>query len=161
METYDLLKDSYTIGEVYLAADNTYKVNLTLSPDKYVSAYDNATGAVHTGANAGVITLKYADGAWQRDGNGMVMFQVKCSTVTVPGDGGNNNDTPKDEHPDIAEGIANGTWGGTPTPTPAASATSTIPQTSDSMPIGLLAGTAAIAAAAIALLLVLRKRRQQ
>lgn len=161
METYDLLKDSYTIGEVYLADDNTYKVNLTLSPDKYVSAYDNATGAVYTGANAGVITLKYADGAWERDGNGMVMFQVKCSTVTVPGDGGNNNDTPKDEHPDIAEGIANGTWGGTPTPTPAASATSTIPQTSDSMPIGLLAGTAAIAAAAIALLLVLRKRRQQ
>lgn len=161
METYGLLKDSYTIGEVYLAADNTYKVNLTLSPDKYVSAYDNATGAVHTGANAGVITLKYADGAWQLDDNGMVMFQVKCSTVTVPGDGGNNNDTPKDEHPDIAEGIANGTWGGTPTPTPAASATSTIPQTSDSMPIGLLAGTAAIAAAAIALLLVLRKRRQQ
>lgn len=161
METYDLLKDSYTIGEVYLADDNTYRVNLTLSPDKYVSAYDNATGAVHTGANAGVITLKYADGAWQLDGNGIVMFQVKCSTVTVPGDGGNNNDTPKDEHPDIAEGIANGTWGGTPTPTPAASATSTIPQTSDSMPIGLLAGTAAIAAAAIALLLVLRKRRQQ
>lgn len=161
METYGLLKDSYTIGEVYLADDNTYKVNLTLSPDKYVSAYDNATGAVHTGANAGVITLKYADGAWQLDGNGMVMFQVKCSTVTVPGDGGNNNDTPKDEHPDIAEGMANGTWGGTPTPTPAASATSTIPQTSDSMPIGLLAGTAAIAAAAIALLLVLRKRRQQ
>ena len=74
---------------------------------------------------------------------------------------GNNNDTPKDEHPDIAEGIANGTWGGTPRPPPAASATSTIPQTSDSMPIGLLAGTAAIAAAAIALLLVLRKRRQQ
>ena len=161
MGTYDLLKDSYTIGEVYLADDNTYKVNLTLSPDKYVSAYDNATGAVHTGANAGVITLKYADGAWELDGNGMVMFQVQCSTVTVPGDGGNNNDTPKDEHPDIAEGIANGTWGGTPTPTPAASATSTIPQTSDSMPIGLLAGTAAIAAAAIALLLVLRKRRQQ
>lgn len=161
MGTYDLLKDSYTIGEVYLADDNTYKVNLTLIPDKYVSAYDNDTGAVHTGANAGFITLKYEDGAWERDGNGMVMFQVKCSTVTVPGDGGNNNDTPKDEHPDIAEGIANGTWGGTPTPTPAASATSTIPQTSDSMPIGLLAGTAAIAAAAIALLLVLRKRRQQ
>lgn len=161
MGTYDLLKDSYTIGEVYLADDNTYKVDLTLSPDKYVSAYDNDTGAVHTGANAGFITLKYEDGAWQRDGNGKVMFQVKCSTVTVPGDGGNNNDTPKDEHPDIAEGIANGTWGGTPTPTPAASATSTIPQTSDSMPIGLLAGTAAIAAAAIALLLVLRKRRQQ
>ena len=161
METYGLLKGSYTIGEVYLADDNTYKVDLKLSPDKYVSAYDIVTGAVHTGANAGFITLKYADGAWQLDDKGMVMFQVKCSTVTVPGDGGNNNDTPKDEHPDIAEGIANGTWGGTPTPTPAASATSTIPQTSDSMPIGLLAGTAAIAAAAIALLLVLRKRRQQ
>src|SRR5699024_12368670 len=35
-------------------------------------------------------------------------------TVTVP-----STPTP-DEHPDIAEGIANGTWGGTPTPTPTA-----------------------------------------
>lgn len=165
--TYDLLKDSIiTIGEVYGGTGGeSYKVNLTIGPAYYVREYDMSMGTTHTwnGSDTGTITLSWdaVNNTWTAEAFDPIVFQVKCSTVTVPGDGGNNNDTPKDEHPDIAEGIANGTWGGTPTPTPAASATSTIPQTSDSMPIGLLAGTAAIAAAAIALLLVLRKRRQQ
>lgn len=163
--TYDLKSGSYTIGEVVNGGNDLYYVSLTVRPDAYVCDYDKATGSTHTwpGNDYGIINLYWNNDtqAWETRGDYGVKFLVKCSTVTVPGDGGNNNDTPKDEHPDIAEGIANGTWGGTPTPTPAASATSTIPQTSDSMPIGLLAGTAAIAAAAIALLLVLRKRRQQ
>lgn len=165
--TYDLLKDSIiTIGEVYGGTGSeSYKVDLTIGPAYYVREYDMSTGMSHTwnGSDTGKITLSWdaVNNTWTAEEFAPIVFRVKCSTVTVPGDGGNNNDTPKDEHPDIAEGIANGTWGGTPTPTPAASATSTIPQTSDSMPIGLLAGTAAIAAAAIALLLVLRKRRQQ
>lgn len=165
--TYDLLKDSIiTIGEVYGGTGSeSYKVDLTIGPAYYVREYDMSMGTTHTwnGSDTGTITLSWdaVNNTWTAEAFDPIVFQVKCSTVTVPGDGGNNNDTPKDEHPDIAEGIANGTWGGTPTPTPAASATSTIPQTSDSMPIGLLAGTAAIAAAAIALLLVLRKRRQQ
>lgn len=163
--TYDLKSGSYTIGEVVNGGNDLYYVSLTVRPDAYVRDYDKATGSTHTwpGNDYGIINLYWNNDtqAWETRGDYGVKFLVKCSTVTVPGDGGNNNDTPKDEHPDIAEGIANGTWGGTPTPTPAASATSTIPQTSDSMPIGLLAGTAAIAAAAIALLLVLRKRRQQ
>lgn len=159
--TYDLKSGSYTIGEVVNGGNDLYYVSLTVRPDAYVRDYDKATGSTHTwpGNDYGIINLYWNNDtqAWETRGDYGVKFLVKCSTV--PGDGGNNNDTPKDEHPDIAEGIANGTWGGTPTP--AASATSTIPQTSDSMPIGLLAGTAAIAAAAIALLLVLRKRRQQ
>ena len=163
--TYDLKSGSYTIGEVVNGGNDLYYVSLTVRPDAYVRDYDKATGSTHTwpGNDYGIINLYWNNDtqAWETRGDYGVKFLVKCSTVTVPGDGGNNNDTPKDEHPDIAEGIANGTWGGTPTPTPAASATSTVPQTSDSMPIGLLAGTAAIAAAAIALLLVLRKRRQQ
>lgn len=163
--TYDLKSGSYTIGEVVNGGNDLYYVSLTVRPDAYVRDYDKATGSTHTwpGNDYGIINLYWNNDtqAWETRGDYGVKFLVKCSTVTVPGDGGNNNDTPKDEHPDIAEGIANGTWGGTSTPTPAASATSTIPQTSDSMPIGLLAGTAAIAAAAIALLLVLRKRRQQ
>ena len=75
-------------------------------------------------------------------------------TVTVP-----STPTP-DEHPDIAEGIANGTWGGTPTPTPSAQ-TTVIPQTSDSLPLGMLIVVAVAAAGAVVVLLVLRKRRSR
>ena len=62
-------------------------------------------------------------------------------------------DTVKDEHPDIAEGIANGTWGAAPTAKPndgsaAASgsgATSAIPQTSDNFPYEVLSILACMA----------------
>ena len=62
-----------------------------------------------------------------------------------------------DEHPDIADAKANGTWG-QPTPTPAGSV---IPQTSDDMPLGMLLGIAGIAAAAVVVLMVMRRRRKQ
>lgn len=68
-------------------------------------------------------------------------------TVTVEGD----------DHPDIAEAIANGTWG-QPTPTPAPAV---IPQTSDDMPLGMIIGVAAVAAAALVVLTVLRRRRRK
>ena len=77
----------------------------------------------------------------------------ETTTVTVTG-----TPTP-DEHPDIAEGIANGTWGAAPTATPAA--TSTIPQTSDSLPLGALIVVAIVAAGAVCGLVVLRKRNEQ
>ena len=72
-------------------------------------------------------------------------------TTTVTG-----TPTP-DEHPDIADAKANGTWG-QPTPTPAGSV---IPQTSDDMPLGMLLGIAGIAAAAVVVLMVMRRRRKQ
>ena len=79
----------------------------------------------------------------------VLMWDNSTTAVSTP--------TP-DEHPDIAEGIANGTWGGTPTPTPSAQAT-VIPQTSDSLPLGMLIVVAVAAAGAVVVLLVLRKRR--
>ena len=60
-----------------------------------------------------------------------------------------------DEHPDIAEGIANGTWGGAPTATPGLLG---IPQTSDSLPLTALVVVLVVAAAAIVALVILRKR---
>ena len=66
--------------------------------------------------------------------------------------------TGKDEHPDIAEAKANGTWGA-PTATPAAA--STIPQTGDSMPVVMLIVIAFVAAGAAGGLVVLRKRSHQ
>ena len=81
----------------------------------------------------------------------VLMWDNSTTAVSTP--------TP-DEHPDIAEGIANGTWGGTPTPTPSAQ-TTTIPQTSDSLPLGMLIVVAVAAAGAVVVLLVLRKRRSR
>ena len=62
---------------------------------------------------------------------------------------------PTDEHPDIAEGIENGTWGGAPTPKPSAA----LPQTSDDLPLTALVVVLAVAAAAIVALVVLRRRK--
>ena len=65
---------------------------------------------------------------------------------------------PLDEHPDIAEGIANGTWGGAPTATPGLLG---IPQTSDSLPLTALVVVLVVAAAAIVALVILRKAQRQ
>lgn len=154
---YWLNQGNFSFTEVRQDADNGYYVEVTVEPGRYVELFSQATGVNHTlvsGQGNQTFRMYYTKGVWTPDVQ-QVTFNVTCSWTTVSG-----GDTPKDEHPEVGKAIANGTWG-TPTPTPAASATSTIPQTSDSMPIGLLAGTAAIAAAAIALLLVLRKRRQQ
>ena len=64
---------------------------------------------------------------------------------------------PTDEHPDIAEGIENGTWGGTPTPKPV----SALPQTSDALPLTALVVVLVLAAAAIVVLVVLRVRKNK
>lgn len=76
-------------------------------------------------------------------------------------------DTVKDEHPDIAGGIANGTWGAAPTAKPndgsaAASgsgATSAIPQTSDNFPYEVLSILACLAVGGFIVALYLKKRR--
>lgn len=76
-------------------------------------------------------------------------------------------DTVKDEHPDIAGGIANCTWGAAPTAKPndgsaAASgsgATSAIPQTSDNFPYEVLSILACMAVGGFIVALYLKKRR--
>lgn len=77
--------------------------------------------------------------------------------------------TGNNDHPDIAKAQKDGSWGKaapTPAPTSAPAAVQksskgnpSVPQTSDDMPLGLLAGLAAAAAAAAVALLILRKRR--
>ena len=73
-----------------------------------------------------------------------------------------------DEHPDIAEGIANGTWGGKPTATPGSGSTSsttnngasnTVPQTSDDFPYMALIVLACVAAGGVGVVLYAKKRK--
>ena len=88
-----------------------------------------------------------------------VYFEAVKTEPSDPSTGDNTTTvTGKDEHPDIAEAKANGTWGA-PTATPAAA--STIPQTGDSMPVVMLIVIALVAAGAAGGLVVLRKRSHQ
>lgn len=113
---------------------------------------------------------------------GSYIVQAGSSTGTPvepekPGDGDNQGDQgnqggqtgggsqPVDEHPDIAEGIANGTWGGTATTSasgsaeaPAAQQTAAIPETADEMPLQAVTIAAVLSGIAAAALVLLRKR---
>ena len=110
-------------------------------------------------ANDAVITLVNKDGVWTAKDNDTAFFAVSCpaKTTVTPGN------PPVDEHPDIAEGIANGTWGGkpTPTPAPAASGTAVIPQTADAADIGLWTLLAVLSLAGLTGLGLLRRKRGQ
>ena len=109
---------------------------------------------------------------------GSYIVQAGSSTGTPvepekPGDGGDQGNQggqtggsqPVDEHPDIAEGIANGTWGGTATTSasgsaeaPAAQQTAAIPETADEMPLQAVTIAAVLSGIAAAALVLLRKR---
>ena len=94
-----------------------------------------------------------------------VYKDVQTEEPTKPSDPSTGDNTTtvtgKDEHPDIAEAKANGTWGAAPTAAPVAAATNTIPQTSDDMPVTMLIVIALVAAGAAGGLVVLRKRSHQ
>lgn len=104
-----------------------------------------------------------ADGSWT------LKYQVVANDVNTPSEKAAalaylntyapppaTTPTP-DEHPDIAEGIENGTWGGkaTATPDPAAGL---VPQTGDTLPLTALVAVLVLAAAAIVVLVAARRR---
>ena len=62
--------------------------------------------------------------------------------------------TPTDEHPEIAQLIAEGKWGGTPTPTK----TATVPQTSDNSNPMLWVVMLVLATVGLAGVIFLRRR---
>ena len=165
MNFADLLDGSY---QVVGNADGSATV--TVSKEKYIDSYNqnSNTGVTHTATascpdvyqytvvyNADSETWSFKD---DTAASKTLYFQVQCetpATVTVTATA-----TPApDEHPDIAEGIANGTWGGAPTATPAQ--TMSVPQTSDDLPLGALILVAVVAAGAVCGLVVLRKRGEQ
>ncbi len=85
--TYGLINESFTIGNVEGNADSGYTVKVTVSPAKYVDAYNTNTGVTHTLApdaqGSETITLKYdaATTAWEAASTIPVTFTVVCETV--------------------------------------------------------------------------------
>ena len=142
---------------ILIAVDHGTNLLETLnSDDTMAKVMDGCDGYKFTG-------FAYHDGSAIGDQDAVTAdVTVRATLETVPSTGDNTTTvTGKDEHPDIAEAKANGTWGAAPTAAPVAAATNTIPQTGDSMPVVMLIVIALVAAGAAGGLVVLRKRSHQ
>ena len=82
-EEFDLIDGSYTVGAVGGNATSGYTCEVSISPDKYVEAYNAELSLVHTTEDtAKIVTLKYNSGAWAlNDPSELpVEFNVQCET---------------------------------------------------------------------------------
>ena len=88
-EAFSLIEDTYQIGEVYMA-DGIPHCDVTITaPDKYAAQYSYNTNTNHplSPADQGsqAITLKYVNGEWAIDDDGIVRYTVACEdTSTEP-----------------------------------------------------------------------------
>ena len=88
-EAFSLIEDTYQIGEVYMDNGIPY-CNVTITaPDKYAAQYSYNTNTNHplSPADQGsqAITLKYVNGEWAIDDDGIVRYTVACKdTSTEP-----------------------------------------------------------------------------
>ena len=144
--------DSFSNFHFTKPGDYVYVVKQEIGNTAYMS-YDNTvytvTIRVTNADNGGLQHEIWA--TTDDDPNTKVQELAFLNTYAPP------TPAPTDEHPDIAEGIENGTWGGTPTPKPV----STLPQTSDALPLTALVVVLVLAAAAIVVLVVLRVRKDK
>ena len=135
--------------------DYFYVIRQTAGSTAYMSydttVYEVQVQVTNDTAEDGTTTLKY-----QVVANDVETPTEKAAALAFLNTYAPPTPTP-DEHPDIAEGIENGTWGGTPTPKPV----STLPQTSDALPLTALVVVLVLAAAAIVVLVVLRVRKNE
>ena len=89
--TYQLIEGSYEVGKVQGDKESGYICDITVKPDKYVSAY-NETHSVHKLETEGqicTIKLKWNENKWKVVSDVPVVFKVKCDNTQPP------TDTPK------------------------------------------------------------------
>ena len=88
-QAFDLIPGSYEIGEVK-EIGGRYLCDITIvNVQDYIDIYNTETGKEHTLSSANqpiqVLTLKYTDGEWAIDDDGMVFYKVACEdTSTEP-----------------------------------------------------------------------------
>ena len=140
--------------------DYFYVIRQTAGSTAYMSydttVYEVQVQVTNDTAEDGTTTLKY-----QVVANDVETPTEKAAALAFLNTYAPPTPTP-DEHPDIAEGIENGTWGGAPTATPGAvNLNALLPQTSDDLPLTALVVVLVLAAAAIVVLVVLRVRKNK
>lgn len=87
--TYKLVKDSYSLGEVYGNGEDAYGLLMTVDASKYMGRY-NATysGHIPYGTSKYQIVLNYNDveGKWEIDSNAIspITFEMTHKPVSVP-----------------------------------------------------------------------------
>ena len=83
-ETYDLKKDTFTIGEVEGNATDGYTCEINVTADSYVSSYVDTHGAhTLTGDNTKKFTLTWVTDKWVAKEGG-VTFYVECDQTETP-----------------------------------------------------------------------------
>ena len=89
-QAYQLIEDSYKVGDVEGDATSGYTCTITVKPGEYVNAY-NGTYPEHTlvGPENHTINLKWNKNKWEVDSDVPVVFKVKCEKTQPP------TDTPK------------------------------------------------------------------
>mgnify|MGYP007066782300 FL=1 len=90
-QAYQLIADSYKVGDVQGDKENGYICEITVKPEKYVEAY-NTEYPEHTldpESQPGKIKLEWDGSKWKVDSGVPVVFDVKCETPEPP------TDTPK------------------------------------------------------------------
>ena len=100
-EAFSLIEDTYQIGEVYTDSNGIPHCDVTITaPDKYAAQYSYNTNTNHplSPADQGsqAITLKYVNGEWAIDDDGIVRYTVSCEDTSTdptptPGPGGGDN----------------------------------------------------------------------
>ena len=90
-QAYQLIADSYKVGDVQGDKENGYICEITVKPEKYVEAY-NTEYPEHTldpESQSGKIKLEWDGSKWKVDSGVPVVFDVKCETQEP------STDTPK------------------------------------------------------------------
>ena len=82
---YELYEDSYSISKVN-RNNGEYSVLVTISPDKYVSDFNEKTGTEHSSPDLQTVTLKWNvdESKWTANQNDFpVIFEVECETQDI------------------------------------------------------------------------------
>ena len=90
-QAYQLIADSYDVGDVQGDKENGYTCDITVKPEKYVDQYNLDIERGHTlvGPENYTINLKWNENKWEVDSDVSVVFKVKCEKTQPP------TDTPK------------------------------------------------------------------
>ena len=85
-QAYQLIADSYKVGDVQGDKENGYICEITVKPEKYVEAY-NTEYPEHTldpESQPGKIKLEWDGSKWKVDSGVPVVFNVKCDNTQPP-----------------------------------------------------------------------------